>query len=204
MNRKTPKGLGFLEVIIALSVMIIGVTTGITLTTYNLANVVVAENQVLATGLAREPVELIRALRDSNWLSGVEWNDGIDVNSNFVMFQYFDEKNIAWKLKWTQESDLENCERCNIIYDSNRKIYLQNIDENDKPISGATLTGYRRWTRLKNICWDTGNQKQYIPDYAQSCESNPTIGWRLTTDVSWYDSQNKKTLTVSEDIYDWR
>ena len=30
------------------------------------------------------------------------------------------------------------------------------------------------------------------------------IGWRLTTDVSWYDSQNKKTLTVSEDIYDWR
>ncbi len=204
MKRRVPKGLGFLEVIIALSVMIVGVTTGITLTTYNLANVVVAENQVLATGLSREPIELIRALRDSNWLSGTDWHSGIDPSSNYVMFQYFDEKNSVWKLKWVQESDLENCERCNVIYNPDKKMYLQNIDENDQPISGATLTGYRRWTRVKNICWDSGNQKQYIPDYSQSCEGNPMIGWRLTTDVSWYDSQNKKTLTVSEDIYDWR
>lgn len=205
MKKNIPKGLGFLEVIIALSVMIVGVTSGITLTTYNLANVVVAENQVLATGLAREPIELIRAQRDSNWLAGKSWNDEVDLEVTNGVFQYFDENDNSWKLNWLrQEESIDNCARCEIIYNDTKKMYMQNINEAGDPLENTTLTGYRRLTKLKNICWDADSEKQYIQDDLKSCDGGATIGWRIKTEVSWYDNQNKKYLTVTEDLYDWR
>lgn len=198
-----PQGLGFLEVIIALSVMIIGVTSGLTLTTYNLATVVVAENRVLATGLAREPIEVLRAWRDSNWLESWSWNNDVNVGSDYVVFPIFDQTNNEWLLYWSNESNLDSCDRCKVVYDSVKKMYIQGIDTSGQPLTAATSTGYRRWTKVQNICWNQTSQRQELKDFGQSCSDRP-IGWRLTTDVSWYDNQNKKTLSINEEIYDWR
>lgn len=198
-----PQGLGFLEVIIALSVMIVGVTSGLTLTSYNLATVVVAENRVLATGLAREPIEVLRAWRDSNWLESWSWNNDVTVTSDYVVFPIFDQVNNEWLLYWSNESNLDSCDRCKVVYDSAKKMYIQGIDTSGQPLTTATPTGYRRWTRVQNICWNQTSQRQELKDFGQSCSDRP-IGWRLTTDVSWYDNQNKKTLSINEEIYDWR
>ena len=201
----SPKGLGFLEVIIALSVMIVGVTSGMTLTTYNLANVVIAQNQVLATGLAREPIEIIHGWRDSNWLASQSWNNRVDHRGSSVILQYFDANEGAWKFSWVQDTNLDTCDRCKIVYDDTKKLYLQNINsDGSEPLTGLPATGYRRWTRVKDICWDVAGDKQYVQDYGQSCTEGDAIGWQLVTEVSWYDNQNKKTLSVSEDLYDWR
>jgi type II secretory pathway pseudopilin PulG len=203
---KHPTGLGFLEVIIALSVMVVGIASGLTLTTYNLANVVVASNQSVATNLAREPIEIIRAWRDSQWLSKQSWLDIFDANEKQAVFNVFNGINNQWQLFWSNDADINNCQRCQVLYSPEKKLFLQNADMNGSPLTiGVQDTGYRRLTRVQDICWSSISKTQVLKDFGVTCSVDESIiGWRLTTIVSWYNNQNKKTLSLIDELYDWR
>jgi type II secretory pathway pseudopilin PulG len=80
---KNIKGETILETIIALSILAIGLTLASTVIAYSLRNINASKNRVIAINIAREGIEAMRNIRDTNWMkfSGnrrVCWNHNPD------------------------------------------------------------------------------------------------------------------------------
>lgn len=65
---KNIKGETIIETIIALSVLAIGVTLSSTIMASSLRNINTSKNRVIAVNIAREGIEAVRNIRDTNWL----------------------------------------------------------------------------------------------------------------------------------------
>lgn len=66
MNKQS--GQTLIETIVAIFILTMAITSGLAVTIYVLSNSGVSLNQVVATNLAREGVEMVRNMRDTNWL----------------------------------------------------------------------------------------------------------------------------------------
>ena len=65
---KNKKGETILETVIAVSILAIGVTLSSTLMASSLRNINTSKNRVIAVNIAREGIEAVRNIRDTNWL----------------------------------------------------------------------------------------------------------------------------------------
>jgi hypothetical protein len=68
-NKKNQNGQSLLETIVAIFLLTTGLTTGLGLAIYAFSNSEISLNQIIATNLASEGVDVVRAMRDSNWLA---------------------------------------------------------------------------------------------------------------------------------------
>jgi type II secretory pathway pseudopilin PulG len=87
INKKTD-GFSLLEVIIAIFVITIGIIGVANLISYSISSVAVAKSQIIATELAQEGLEIVRNIRDSNWLADITWNSGLDTCAGGCRVQY--------------------------------------------------------------------------------------------------------------------
>ncbi len=78
MHNKNKKGFSLMEVIIAIFVITIGITGAMSLITYSISNVAISKSKIIAVSLAQEGIEVVRNIRDTNWIEDVDWNDGLD------------------------------------------------------------------------------------------------------------------------------
>lgn len=71
-------GQSLIETIMAIFILTMALTTGLGLTIYAFSNAAVSQNEIVASNLAREGIEVVRMMRDSNWLAsdakGAAWN----------------------------------------------------------------------------------------------------------------------------------
>ena len=67
-------GQTLIETVVALFILITGISAGLTLAIYSFSTTADLGNRLAATGLAREGLEVVRRMRDSNWL-GDSLND---------------------------------------------------------------------------------------------------------------------------------
>ena len=70
-------GFSILEIVVAFSIITIGLVGVLSLTTQNVQVEYINKNNLIASQLAQEGLELVRNIRDNNWLSGNNWDDGI-------------------------------------------------------------------------------------------------------------------------------
>jgi len=63
-------GQSLIETIIAIFVLTTALTTGLGLVIYAFTNSSISQNEVVAVNLAREGIEVVHMMRDSNWLAG--------------------------------------------------------------------------------------------------------------------------------------
>lgn len=68
MNKQS--GQTLIETLLATFILTTSLVAGLSLAIYALTASAVSKNQVIATNLAREGIEAIRMMRDSNWLAG--------------------------------------------------------------------------------------------------------------------------------------
>jgi len=71
------KGFTLLEVIIAIAILIVGLIGLMVLVSATISASSVSASRLLAANLAQEGIELVRGIRDSNWLQGQAWDTGI-------------------------------------------------------------------------------------------------------------------------------
>lgn len=75
------RGISLIETLVALFILAIGITAALSLVGYVSSITASTKNKIIATNLAREGVEAVRNIRDSNWLYYGEggardrWND---------------------------------------------------------------------------------------------------------------------------------
>lgn len=81
-------GFSLLEVLIAIFIITIGITGSLSLISYSISSATVGKSQVIVANLVQEGIEVIRNIRDSNWLEDVAWDDGLDGCSAGCRVQY--------------------------------------------------------------------------------------------------------------------
>lgn len=80
---ESKKGFTLIELLITILVFTTGIL-GIYLVIQRLfASADYAKERVIAIYLAQEGVEIVRNIRDSNWLENTTWDDGLPSGSNF-------------------------------------------------------------------------------------------------------------------------
>lgn len=83
-------GQSLIETIVAIFILTTSLTAGLTLSIYAFSSAAVSQHEIIASNLAREAIDVVRAMRDSNWLAS-------------------DVKEAAWGLRSCPDIDDRNC-----------------------------------------------------------------------------------------------
>lgn len=201
--RHTP-GLGLLETIIAIGVITTGLFAVFTLV---LGNARVAEEARLRFGAvqtAREGVEVVRMIRDANWLAAQRMQASYgDINGS-TAFVYdaiavFDGAAGVWSLTFdTVSLDDARARIVPQVFPSGT--FWTQGDATDEP--GDQATPYRRVLTVAPMC-----ANRAVLGNGQSCDpatSGARIGSRVTSRVRWTVGGSTRDVVAEEDLYDWR
>ena len=81
LNVKMKRGFTLLEVIIAIFIVLIGVSASLALITRTVAQMNLFSSQLIASYLTQEGIEIVRNIRDTNWLEQAaapnSWDEGL-------------------------------------------------------------------------------------------------------------------------------
>lgn len=94
------KGFTFIEVIIAISIFAIGIVGIYSIVPRMISTVSTNSDRFLASQIAREGVELIRNIRDSNWLADVSWNQNLTACSGGCEIDYNDSVPVSFQNRY--------------------------------------------------------------------------------------------------------
>ena len=191
-------GQGLLEAIVALALILTIIFSIVALITANLLGQKESESQIIASNLAREGIEVVRNIRDSNWLKQdtdptVEWDEGLKEADplNVTAIADFDKDNNAWQLIF----------EVNDINDVDARLYRQGGIYQHK--NGQPTIFYRLLT-LHSICLDLTSGIETI--YSQtSCPSDQTkIGIDVKSQVNYFQQGKLRQAILKDRIYDWK
>lgn len=77
LDSKNLTGFTLTESLIAISILLIGILSGFILVTRSLAQALVIQDRLTANYLAQEGIELVRQIRDTNFINQQPWNSGL-------------------------------------------------------------------------------------------------------------------------------
>lgn len=187
------RGQTLLELLTALFVLGLVLVGALALTNSNFRLEGIGSSRLVATNLAREGVELARSIRDSNWLAGRAFDDGLSdadhcagitgtANQPFVDHFSFQE--------------------CKDIFDTSFQLY-QSADGRffSDAALGSPVQIFRN-IRLDPICLDASNSESINSNAL--CDPDTKIGIQVKGEVGWYYAGQKMTALVTEQLYDWQ
>jgi type II secretory pathway pseudopilin PulG len=190
-------GQSIVEVIIAIAIVSTALAAALTVTTAALNAQTENEGWMIGTNLAREGVEVVRNLRDSNWLADRDFDDGLwgeeGDNSAIVVF---DPATGDWVLDFQPESLNSENTRVWRYASGHLGTYVQAVDQP----ANTVPTRYYRLIQVSEICSD------HTPmALGATCPlTNPMVGLRVRSRVSWQSSSRDRETEIVQDIYDWR
>jgi prepilin-type N-terminal cleavage/methylation domain-containing protein len=85
-NKTGRQGFSIVEVLVAISVITIGITGAMNLINFTISSVTMSKSQTIAVNLTQEGMEVIRSIRDSNWLENVVWDSGLGAGDYQVQY----------------------------------------------------------------------------------------------------------------------
>lgn len=217
-NKLNNFGFTILEMLLALSVLSVGIMTAFTLSLSNLQTTKDNYNRILAINLAREGLEIVRNLRDTNWLkmdknladcdedasngqAPCSWDFGFD--DPFVIVRY-------GSPRFTKIADANTAEEC--FNDG-----LCKITENASGLyehGEAIEKNMSRLVMLQAICFDADQDQatMYTDGPTEistdlNC-SDPSfeekIGFRVSVQMYWESGGRAHSIDLVEDLYNWR
>lgn len=218
---KRNSGFTLLEVLLAIAIFSIGVVSAMSLAFSDLNNSKINFGRIRAAHLAREGVELVRNIRDSNWL---KYQANYDCDSGTLGLQYcsFDDglqvplSVIDYTTSTLQSvctaSSLDEClsdseiigPSDNICVNS-RDCNLYYIDEfyvHDQSTT-TLISEAQRVIQLRSICSD-GSGAEYFDVASSDCAPDEKIGVEVTSRVRWSAGGQVNTINIVSSLYDWR
>jgi hypothetical protein len=198
--RRPRRGQSFIEAMVAITVIITSISSSLALIQSSITASRIGGMQVVAANLAREGLEVVRGLRDTNWLAGRSFAIGlVDAGGNKTARPILDAVNGGWTLSFEPTS----------LTAANAAIYV--TDEGvhrqaDSQPSGTSISPYTRILTLQHICRDEGTGSERIVGGNVTCLGSETLaGLAVLTTVRWRGVAGQfQTLAAEERLYDWR
>ncbi|OGY53763.1 MAG: hypothetical protein A3A24_02525 [Candidatus Buchananbacteria bacterium RIFCSPLOWO2_01_FULL_46_12] len=190
---KNNKGQTLLEMVFAIGILIMVVTAILALSTSSIFGQKGSESQITANSLAREGIEVVRNIRDSNWLAGQAWDAGLvgpgSGLSSITAIPVFDHLANSWVLDFSaDESTTVN------IFGG-----VYNQQKVGVPVQGLT-TPFRRLLTLYSICQlANGSQHQSI-----DCGADKKVGIKVEAAVNWLERGQPHQIKLESLLYDWK
>lgn len=220
--RRAPAGQGLLEVIVAITVLVIISISITALTIQTLSIHRLVRERTVAVGLAAEGVEWARSIRDSNWLrndSAVPWDCGLTKGTNPVASppqctpsgtDYI--ATVGWDPSQRKLlSDFSGTD--SLLYRTECPIPLPGCVAGVYTMTATnnTPTIFHRLVSLWPICMDlSGTLAQQAASETtvtlegQGCVApNTKVGVAVHTDVQYRDGR-QFTVSAEERLYNWR
>ncbi len=191
---KLEEGQSLVEMIVAIAIIVTGLVGALALTISNLTGVGEAGTRVVASNLAREGVEVVRNLRDANWLQDLAWDAGLFSGDDFTAIAVFDSIANKWHLDFTPNGISEVTAK---LYRGPENLYLQDI----APPAG-TATQYARLLTLDPICFDAATKIETIT--GNPCGAEEKTGIRVKSEVSWTISGRQRNIILEDRLYNWK
>jgi len=77
-NKTMKQGFTLMEAIVAITVITVGIVGVLSLVSQTISSSTFSKDKLVAAYLAQEGIEIVRNIRDTNWLlTGANWNDGL-------------------------------------------------------------------------------------------------------------------------------
>lgn len=77
-NRQCKRGFSLIESLVAITVLTVGVSSALASLYQSIGLAPKIRNKAVAAHLAQEGIELVRNIRDNNWMLGNAWNIGLN------------------------------------------------------------------------------------------------------------------------------
>lgn len=223
------KGQGILEVVFSISVVTIGLISIVSLVLFNINVQNYNHNILIASNLAREGIEIVRNVRDSNWLDPAkEWDDSLFITEEEPTIYKDDNSFII--LTWDQwpTPPIESCgydivpagvswqdcinEKFDLGYALCRisTIPLYNNPEHKTFSQGGYFlegedTNFYRMIYINEICDIFGHEK-ILTNHQERCQDYgyPKIGMQIISKVGWNHKGVVQTIEAEERLYNWK
>lgn len=185
------KAQGLLETIVAIGVITTGLISVIALVISNLTNERETALRYQAINLAREGVELVRNIRDSNWLNGQDVWQGIGATSERQeMFLEYNPAGVT-------EVSLNSLGSAQIFKRASDGVYVQGSAG-----AGEQGTPFSRILTLQLL--DCADDTVACGDIFNEDRRN-AIALQVTSEVSWRSGSGREdAVAITETLYDWR
>lgn len=191
------RGSTLIEVMIALVVIAVGLLGALSLATSNVRNQGIGLSRLIANNSAREGIELVRNIRDSNWLSGPSraWYDGIAGSTACAVIRDARVATLDF-IQCPAGADFFT-DKYRLVKNETAiaDVFLQ--QGNQASVSGSPTAFYRK-LELKPLCLVAGAET------LTGCTIASAIGMRVTSEVSWKQSGQDRMVRLRENLYNWR
>lgn len=195
-------GQTLLELLVAFTVIAVGLFAAVTLVFSNLNAVQRDSDEVVSVNLAREGLELSKRLRDSNWLAGNNFDTGMDSAGDYTATPVW----AGAPIPGTPTFDFA----ANDLTHANTDVVKTagSVFANYFPpaITGAA-TPFKRLVTFNPICFDDSVLPGTIsiPVPAAPCLApKRKVGVRVESHVTWTRKGVTRDSIITEDLYDWR
>jgi len=214
---KNQSGQGLLELVVAIGVISVGLFSVWNLFISNFNGEQEAGARILATNLAREGVEVVKNIRDSNWLA-VDNNDDCSYNGQPFSPCF-----------WDSGLSGENNDNTAIIKDiASPDVYLDfspnNIDENNTRIyldsgnsglyvhnNSGQATSYHRLITINSVCCNDADTDLKCDNLAVDfevrdlcLENELKIGLDVKSTVTWMINGHRREISIQERLFNWK
>lgn len=207
------RGFSLVEAIMSITILLVGVLAVVSLGIAMVSQARFTNAQVVASQLAREGVEVVRALRDSNWLEaedagGVDWNDGLFLGTDYSAVLEWDSSLNAWVVDF-DAIDFGSCATgfdCTRLY-SNTATF-ESAQFSAVPPATWIETEYQRLVRLFPVCRSLADEtiETTLTADGTTCisGSEEQVGIDVQVEVRWEEKGISRSTLVEEYIYDWK
>lgn len=215
---KDKKAQSLIEMTVAIGIIITGVVGSLGLAVSALRASLESRNRVIAANLAREGIEVVRKIRDSNWLAGCpdesvyavayewqdggcfEWNTGLSGQAfDYTAISVFDPLTGKWSLDF-EPDDFDDSSSQFYREDG---VYIQSPAETPQD---AQMIPFYRLITLNPICSDGQGGEEEIMGESTPCPAGKEeiIGYFINSEIKWFERGREHGLKAEDKIYNWR
>lgn len=215
-------GYTLIELVTAIGVFTIGVLASLGLAVSNYNDSQDNLDRITAVNLAREGIELVKNIRDTNWLkvdsndsancggTTCTWNYGLESANSYAIVDFtYDVDSGVKFLTPTCGGATVDCASTYLTNSTDIKLYFDAYNyyyHNTSTPATSPLTKFYRIIKFDRICLNTVTDvEQTLSGMASACDSNSIqIGLQVTSHVQWDDYGETKYVELSDAIYNWR
>lgn len=218
------KGQSLLELMVAIAVITSALFSVWNLFLINFSGEQEAKERIVAVNLAREGLEAVKNIRDTNWLKieagfdcnsvapgqqDCHWDDGFIINTNNNGYAVpLGSMTAGLSLDSDVNSGFSNI-KTKIYVSSANNLYVQATDANQ---GNDNLSPFNRLITLQNLCCDDNNTDDKCDNaniekkgVGLSCESlQIKIGLNVLSEVRWVHGGRTVSVKAEEQLFNWK
>lgn len=185
------RGQTLIELLTALFVIGLVLVGALALTNSNFRLEGIGAMRLTATSLAREGAELARNIRDTNWMKGNSFDDGLTNTDHCAIIASSAQMHVSHF----------SFQDCATIFDASFQLRTLSGGKYGSDASNGEPSTFYRLIRFDPICLDGGTESVVEQG---DCGATQKIGVKVKSEVGWHYGGSAISLAHSEKLYDWR